>query len=475
MQISTSGQTRTLFTAVSHNLQVGMYITVAGFTGTNASRFNGTFVVSGIPATNQVTYTAEESVTFVTENVTGSPTVVRRSDLEYIENTRILNIRSFASSGTTRTIVTNEPHLFQTGAVVTINISNPANSELTRYFNGTYTITVTGTNTFTYTGVYQDPTNNVNRDPSITIATTLPNGTSTAVREIVIATVPSSTQFTYIMPSSNIALTQESATGRVSATAVTASNRQLLSRTIGEITTSIAHGLSVGDRFRLTNLTGNNQDVFNGSHQVASVPSGTVVRFVATPTSKNLNTKRLDGNTSARINLAAPHNLVASNLFYLDGTSGDDTKFWDGDVNIISRFSSGTTRTINTDNPHYLSVNSRFRILSMTGENANEYIGDWIVATVPSATQITFTAVNALNQTQEAVTGLLTRAQTVSSVPAFTVQSRSKATGGLADITFTANHDLVAGELVRITNIGGTFPEEFNGDFLIASVPAAKR
>jgi hypothetical protein len=473
-QISTSGQTRTLFTAVSHNLQVGMYITVSGFTGTNASRFNGTFVVSGVPAGNQLTYTAEESVTFVTENVVGTPTMVRRSDLEYIENTRIVNISTFASSTTTRTITTFQPHLFQTGAVVTINIIH-TNPELPRYFNGTYTITVTGTNTFTYTGVYQDPTNATNRDPSITIATTSPTTLSTVVREIVVATVPSSTQFTYIMPSSNIALTQETATGRVSATAVAVSNRQLLNRTIGEITTSINHGLSVGDRFRLSNLTGNNQDVFNGSYQVTSIPSGTVVRFTATPTRKNVSTKRLDTNTSARINLAAPHNLVASNLFYLEGVSGSDTRFWDGNTNIISRFSSGTTRTINTDNPHYLSVNSRFRILSMSGENSSEYIGDWIVATAPSATQITFTAVNSLNQTQETVEGLLTRAQTVSSVPSFSILSRSKATGGLADITFTGNHDLVAGELVRITNIGGTFPDEFNGDFLIASVPAANR
>lgn len=479
-QLASSTTTRTLNTAVAHNLSAGMYITVSGFVGapgtaTYGGRFNGTFVVASASG-NTLTYVAEESITITTENVTGTPTLVRRADFEFLESTRLVNIRSFASSGTTRTVVTQDPHLFQTGAIVTISISH-SNSELTRYFNGTQTITVTGSNTFTFTGVYQDPTNTVNRDPSITIAATTPSGTSTVYRELVINAIPpNSTTFTYLMPSSNFTITTETATGRVSATSIAATNRQLLSRTIGEITTGANHGLLVGDRFRLSSLSGNNQDVFNGSYQVTSVPSSTVVRFTATPSSKALANKALSGSTSARINTSAAHNLVASNLFYLESVSGADTRFWDGDVNIVSRSSAGTQRTITTDNPHYLSAGSKFRILSMTGESASEYIGDWTVlaSPVPTATQFSFTATTTVNQATENVTGLLTRAQTVTSIPTFTVQSRSK-TGSVADITFTAAHDLLVGEAIRITNIGGTVPEEFNGDWVITGVPASNR
>lgn len=478
-QLSSALQVRTLNTATAHNLSAGMYITVSGFVGapgtaTYGGRFNGTFVVASASG-NTLTYNAEESVTITTENVSGTPILVRRPDYEFIENTRPIAIRSFASSGTTRTITTQDPHQLTTLANLTATISiSHSNSELTRYFNGTYAITVTGSNTFTYTGVYQDPTNTVNRDPSITIATTTPSGTATVTREIVVATA-SGTQFTYLMPTtSNILINTETASGKVSATSIGATNRQLLSRNIGEITTGVAHGLIAGDRFRLTSLSGNNQDVFNGSYQVTSAPTGTTVRFTATPTSKALANKSLSGGTFARINTSSAHNLVAANLFYIEGASGADTRFWDGDTNIVSRSSAGFVRTINTDNPHYLVVNSKFRILSMTGDNASDYIGDWTVLAQPSATQITFTATTSVNQATENVTGLLTRAQTVSSIPAFTIQSRSK-TNAVADITFTATHDLVVGDAIRITNIGGTVPEEFNGDWIITGVPTSSR
>ena len=313
-QLSSSTTTRTLSTAVAHNLTAGMYFTVSGFTGapgtaTYGGRFSGTFVVASAPTSTSLTYTAEESVTITTENVTGTPTLVRRADLDFLESTRPVNIRTFASSGTTRTIVTQDPHLIPTSTAITATVSIVhSTSELTRYFNGTHTLTATGSNTFTYTGVYQDPTNTVNRDPSITIAATTPTGTATVTREIVITGLVGSTGFTYLMPPSNYTINSEVATGRVSATSIAATNRQLLSRTIGEITTgAINHGLLVGDRFRLSNLSGNNQDVFNGSYQVTSVPSSTVVRFTATPSSKALANKALSGSTAARINTSVPH------------------------------------------------------------------------------------------------------------------------------------------------------------------------
>jgi len=112
----------------------------------------------------------------------------------------------------------------------------------------------------------------------------------------------------------------------------------------------------------------------------------------------------------------------------------------------------------------------------MTGVNAVEFNGEYTVASVPSATQFTYTAVNSINAALLTVTGTSRKAFSIATVPSFSVSNRSRA-GTLADITTSANHDLLVGETVRLDNVtvGGVLQPDFIGEFVITSVPAANR
>lgn len=474
-QIASSGQTRTLTLAANHNLSTGQYITVSGFTGTRASRFNGIAIVTGIPTGNTLQYTAEESVTINTENVGEVATIVRNPIAEYDENSRVLNIRTIASSGTTRTINTTVPHRFTNGYIVNVQ---GIPGETGNYFNGVHVITsVPTTNSFTYTGVYEDPTRAQVRNASITIAEVASSGTT--FMEMIIDQIVSSTRFRYQMPQSSFSHALESnATGRTSRTDVRVSARQLTNRTLGQFSTQSDHGLSVGDRFTVASITGNNNDVFNGTYTVTGVPGSTTVQFLYPGNSKSLTNVSLSATNNARLNTSAPHNLVANNYFYLNNVSGDDGQYWNGVTEVASVIATGgTSRTINTTNPHYLSTNDRFRIydLAAPGITASDWVGDYIVASVNSATSFNYNAVTNFTIAQtNATAGQIQRAKVVSSIPAYSITARSRS-GNVVDMTFTGNHDLVAGDRIRIENISGTVPATFNGDFTITGVPAANR
>jgi hypothetical protein len=255
-QISSSGQTRTLTLAANHNLIAGHFIDVSGFTATRDGRFNGTFIVTSVPTGNTLTYTAEESVTINTENV-GETAIIRRNPVaEYDENSRVLSIRTIASSGTTRTINTTKPHRFTTGYIFTIR---GIPGETGNYFNGTHVITSTPTtNSFTYTGVYENRTRAQIRNASINIAEV--SSTGTCFMEMIIDQIVSSTRFRYQMPQSSYSHALESnATGRTSLTDVRVSARQLTNRTLGQFSTQSNHGLIVGDKFSVESMTGNNK------------------------------------------------------------------------------------------------------------------------------------------------------------------------------------------------------------------------
>jgi hypothetical protein len=122
-RVASSAQQRTLTLASSHNYSIGMMIEITGLTGTNASRFNGVHSVTGVATSNTLTYNAEESVTVNETILSGNDLasrVTRRPDYELLDHTRILNVRSIASSGTTRTIVTTQPHYYAAGQFIWI-------------------------------------------------------------------------------------------------------------------------------------------------------------------------------------------------------------------------------------------------------------------------------------------------------------------------------------------------------------------
>ncbi|WJZ48558.1 ALK tyrosine kinase receptor [Actinomycetia phage DSL-LC01] len=474
-QIASSGQTRTLTLAANHNMTTGQFIDVVGFTGTRDSRFNGTFIVTGVPTGNTIQYTAEESVTISTENVGETATMKRNPIAEYDENSRVLDIRTIASSGQTRTINTTKPHRFTTGYIVNIQ---GIPGETGNYFNGVYVITSTPTtNSFTYTGQYEDPTRVSVRNPNITIVET--SSTGTAFMEMIIDSIVSSTRFRYQMPQSSFTHSLESnATGKTSVTDVRVSARQLTNRTLGQFSTQSNHGLSVGDKFTVTSITGNNNDVFNGTYTVTGVPGATTVQFLYPGNPKDIENVALSGTNAGRLNTESAHNIVAGNYFYLNNVSGDDGLYWSGVFDIASvAATGGTSRTINTTNPHGMSTNSRFRVydIAAPGITPSDWNGDWIVSGVNSSTSFNYTAATSFTiATTNVTAGKVQRANAVSSVPVYSINNRNR-TANVADVTFTANHDLIVGDRIRIENMTGADAAVFNGDFTITNVPAANR
>jgi hypothetical protein len=482
-RIASSGQTRTLTLAANHNLATGMFIQVSGLTGAQAGNFNGVFVVTGVPTGNTLTYTAEVSVTLVETILVGTSTLMQRKpEFEFLEHTRVLTVRSIASSGTTRTIVTNEPHYFSTGYPIWIQgISGSVpgiQGDIGEYFNGIYFLASTpSTNTFTYVANHDGEPSNL--QPSITF-TTLGVGSGgvnaggTAYREVVASAV-SSTAISYVMPQSSLTVSPaETVTGRVSKIGVRVNNRNLINTTLADMTFDVVHDLQVGDKFTVRTLSGTNQDVFRGTYRVKSIPTTSRVQFDIPQKTVPIARRRLASNTAIVVNTTTPHDFISGNFVFLENNSGLDSKFWNNTVDILNRSSEGTTRTITTDNPHYLSVGERFKITGITGANPELFNGEWTVATVPNATTITFTGTTSVSIPQVTVTGSLVKAYSISQGPGYTVSARSR-TSNVADVTFTGNHDLQVGEQIRIDNIGGVNPELFNGEWTISAVPAANR
>jgi hypothetical protein len=147
--------------------------------------------------------------------------------------------------------------------------------------------------------------------------------------------------------------------------------------------------------------------------------------------------------------------------------------FLSSETGIIDRASSGTTRTIYTDNPHLIGTNDRVRIVSITGPNSADFIGDWVVSSVPNATTFTYIADTSVTITRQSVTGTVRRARVLNTVPTFGLSAVSR-TGNVADVTINTTHSLGSGEVIRIAN-SSQQPQIFNGTWTILDVPAANR
>ena len=477
-QIASSGQTRTLTTGATHNLFTGAYIEVSGFTGVNASRFNGVYIVNGIPASNQITYVAIESFTLSNQNTPDvASSLTRRVDYDFIEHTRLLDIVSISSSGQTRTITTRTPHYFTNGYPVNIegiNLTIPGiQGNIGEYFNGKHIINgVPSLNTITFVGEHEEASRNLN--PNITFTTTNITTPATAYTELFIDSIPSATQIRYQKPQSSITVNTETASGRVSRIGSRVTNREIVNSTTGRITVTGEHKLIAGDRFTINTMSGANQDVYNGTYRVKTVNNVNQFDFLPILNPKPVSNRTLTGNTNAQIDTVLPHNLVNGNWFYVENSSGDDAAFWDLRMVINGISSEGTTRNLYMENAQQMATGQRFKITSMSAQ-AENFVGEWTVNSIPDNNRITFIAPTSqtigLDQT---VTGVGFRAVSLSSVPEFSITARSR-TANLVDITVNTAHGLVAGDTIRINNISGTSPQLFNGEWVVSSVPTTTR
>ena len=473
-QFSSSGQTRRLTTNATHNLQTGMWVEVAGFTGASDLRFNGGFLVTSVPTTNEFTYTGEESFTVSTTNAPSGVTVRRNSEWDYLTETRQIKIRSVSSSGTTRTIITDRPYNIPNGYLIRIE-GVPA--PFGQYFNGEHYINgVQNSNQFTYIGT-QLTDGGVNLEESITIPTENIMSVNATVNQIVqIDNIETATRFRYNLPQASFNQAREFDTGGfTSLIGNYVSNRNLTRRTQGQINTNANHNLQVGDRVTINNMRGQNRDVFNGTYVVTGLPNSTTFNYLASGNNKSIRDLRLFSNTNLWINTTEEHNMESSvsNWIQLRDVSGNDNMFFSSEVGIVNRQSSAATRTINTDNPHLLNTNDRVRVVDITGPNSADFIGDWIVSGVPNATTFTYNGDTSVTVSAEPVTGVIRRARFLNTVPAFSVSAVSRV-GNVADVTFNTTHSLEVGEVIRIANCSQQ-PAIFNGTWTISEVPATNR
>jgi hypothetical protein len=488
-RIASSGQTRTLTLASSHNLTTGMNVDVSGFIGVDDGRFNGNYFITGVPSGNVIQYTAEESFN-LSETILGNTNskIKRNSEFEFVAHLRVLGLRSIASSGTTRTIVTDKPHYFSTGFPVWIQgISGKVadiNGDIGEYFNGIYFVSGTPTtNTFTYTAFQEGQ---FDRQQSITLPTTLMgqggvNAGGNVYREHIVSGVPNTTQVQVQMPFSSITVSPaESVRGQVSKIGVRINNRNLVRSTDGFLQFDVNHDLQLGDRFTVRSISGASQSFFNGPFRVTSIPSATQVRYLSEERRTDLDNVRLESTNSAVLNTKEPHNIVNGNLFYIENRDGASGPYWNFDSKIISVSSSGTTRTITTQSPHRLSSGTRFKLIGLDTLSSQEiFTGEFEVQTVNSATQFNYIDYRGTSQTVAStdvteLNGEIRGAYSASSVPTFSISARSRV-GNVADVTFTGNHAFQVGDKIRIDNIGGVNPQVFNGDWTITGIPALNR
>lgn len=174
------------------------------------------------------------------------------------------------------------------------------------------------------------------------------------------------------------------------------------------VTTSVSHGLSIGNEIALTGTTAST-NAPNGSWIVATITSPTVFVFYAinTPTGSvtggtlyvrsqgNFNHRAFDGGVTFSTNCSS-HNqqLIRQTRRYFRYQSGKGLQLSTGtilkpNINVDQITSSGTTVTVVFKQQHNILPGTT---ISVSGCDQSAYNGTFTVATVLNAYRITYTA-----------------------------------------------------------------------------------
>jgi hypothetical protein len=125
------------------------------------------------------------------------------------------------------------------------------------------------------------------------------------------------------------------------------------------------------------------RDVFNRQFFVTNANAGDNTTFFAeldSPVSLEIENIRWGDATQNTgqyndlyINFKEPHKWddAADAWFELKDFDNNADRMFTAEVNVVDRFSEGTTRYIRTDNPHRLSNGSRFRIFNFDDGEGN--------------------------------------------------------------------------------------------------------
>jgi hypothetical protein len=178
-------------------------------------------------------------------------------------------------------------------------------------------------------------------------------------------------------------------------------------------TTAAAHGLSAGSLIYVRSTTSSAGGAINGAWIVVTTPTNNTFTFVVdtaptgtlTNTADNLTlyarpagyveSRSFDGGVAFSAGSAAPNSqLIRQTRRYFRYQSGKGIQFSTGTslkpaLFVTNITASGTTVTVNTRFAHNMAAGAT---ITVTGCDQFQYNGTWTVATVPTATSLTYTA-----------------------------------------------------------------------------------
>jgi subtilisin-like proprotein convertase family protein len=427
--ITSNNNTATVTTAVAHNFNAGDTIVIDGAT---PNAYNGTYVITAVPAANQFRYT-----------FAGAGSAASGA----IATFRL-------EAGTNVVVQTALPHGYNTDDTIVITGANEAS------YLGAYVITVTSPTTFVYTLRTIDPAvpparatgrlfadrysvsvpvvdavTSVNTTATVTTASahgyvtgdivTITGANQAAYNGSFIVTVVSPTRFTYSIPS---AAPATPATGTISTyrTARALSVASLLGDgTTATLRTATPNRFGPGDRIV---IAGANQAGFNGTFTITGI---------------------LDPQTFTFAN--ATSGLATGAVFtYRDSTPTPS---------VMSLSGNGTTATVVTTTAHGFLPGD---VVVIDGDTSGRFNGTFTIATVPNTTTFTFASTVAAPGTGSMIAYRYANAAAIAS-PVMNLSGD----GITATVMTTTPHGFVAGDQIVID---GATPAGFNGRWVINSV-----
>ena len=512
-----SGTTRYIITDANHNLSTNMFVKIEGLPSDTASidrRWNGFWRVTGVQSANEFSFTSEESFT---QNVTDAPEGAKSTrdlDFEFFLGERRLKIRGLQSSGRSRYIYCDRPHYHANGYLIKIEGIPDANYG--GYFNGEWFKAADwnpgalGDISSEYGLRYDSATAPPEEDENFTIPYfQLPSDVYATIvgipriDNIETGISGARTRLRYRNDFADRTQNEElDVSGYASKYGMYIQNRGLDRRTRVYIDVDTPHDREVGDRVSIENMEEYFRDVFNREFFVTNnnaVDNTTIYAELDSPITnqiENIRWGNATGNTGQYndmyINFKQPHKWddAADAWFQLRDFNDNSDKLFPGEVNIIDRYSEGTTRYVRTDNPHRLADGQRFRIFNFDdGDGNGEYFnGDWIVqgggSTGSTDYEFYFQADtgNLTLAWNDDVTpgqalpddftpiGRIRRSYFLDDVWNTGIEWRRRA-GDVVRLRMDATHQFEVGEYVRISNITGNNPEVFNGEWQITGVP----
>ncbi len=438
----------TFVTTAPHGLSVGSTVTIDGV---GIAGYNGTFTVLTVPLPTVFTTSSVAQLlpsgagTASTQTtVTGVGTPANALiDPVGLDNSILWETKALpADAGDGTSITYNDPGGFAAtlgasvaGDDITINLGRAfvgANASNTIAASPGGATETGNTVTITTTAAH-----NLHVGQTVTIAGVAEAGYNGTFE---VLTTPSTTTFTYTNPTAGLAASgggtvQGSGIQAVSAPGaggtITAASHAVSTVTI---TTIAAHNLKVGQAVTISGLS---VAGYNGTFQVASVPSATTFTYTTlaglipfAPLNGSFSIAASPGGATQSVPVAAsPNGALQTFAIAASPTGATET---------------GNTVTITTTGNHHFLVGESVTIAGVTDAGYN---GTFTIDSVPNSTSFTYTNPTA---------GLA-------------ASGGGTVTSGKVTITTTAPHNLIAGNNAILAGIGVA---GFNGTFLITSVPS---